>query len=407
MSSPVPPSTGTRFACFDGLRAIAALLVLGVHTAFISGFTGSSSLGIYTSRLEIGVSVFFVISGFLLYRPFALAHLQARTAPRARPFWVRRLRRIVPGYWVAYLVVTYLFGADVTARGWWSPVVDMGFAQIYPPSEVTRGISQAWSLCTEMSFYLLLPVWAWLLGRRSGSLHRSPVRQLHVELAGVGGWVALSFGFRLWCLNQPGFAASVMPNWLPAYADLFALGMLLAVLTAWFEVGGRQPSFVADRWFPWCSWAMAGVAFVAVAHLGIPVSPIYRLSVGTDLLRQTLYGLFAFFLVIPAALGPQTQGAIRAVLRSRPLVAVGVVSYGVYLWHEAAIALLVRWTGAAPFSIPWQELFPAVLVMTLVVATFSYRLVERPLQAKRRGVPRLGPQTHPGPAVVVGGLGSG
>ena len=67
------PATRTgHFAGFDGFRAIAALTVVGVHTAFASGFTSQHAvLGRYTSRLEIGVSVFFVISGFLLYRPFA------------------------------------------------------------------------------------------------------------------------------------------------------------------------------------------------------------------------------------------------------------------------------------------------------------------------------------------------
>src|SRR6516165_736286 len=68
-------SRGAHFPCFDGLRAIAALTVLGVHTTFVSGFTTSHpGWGRYTSRLEIGVEVFFVISGFLLYRPFATAH---------------------------------------------------------------------------------------------------------------------------------------------------------------------------------------------------------------------------------------------------------------------------------------------------------------------------------------------
>src|ERR1700722_19903176 len=73
-----------HFACFDGLRSIAAVSVLLLHTAWISGFTSRSWLGAYTSRLEIGVSVFFLISGFLLYRPFAVSHLAGLAAPNAR-----------------------------------------------------------------------------------------------------------------------------------------------------------------------------------------------------------------------------------------------------------------------------------------------------------------------------------
>ncbi|MGH2929844.1 MAG: acyltransferase family protein, partial [Solirubrobacteraceae bacterium] len=76
-----PQPRTVRFPCFDGLRALAALSVIGVHTTFVSGFTGRSGIGRYTSRLEIGVSVFFVISGFLLYRPFVAAHFEGREAP--------------------------------------------------------------------------------------------------------------------------------------------------------------------------------------------------------------------------------------------------------------------------------------------------------------------------------------
>ena len=85
-SSSVPaasPSTprATRFPCFDGLRALAAFAVVLVHTAFYSGLYKRSFLNVYTGRLEVGVSVFFVISGFLLYRPFVVAHLSGNPGP--------------------------------------------------------------------------------------------------------------------------------------------------------------------------------------------------------------------------------------------------------------------------------------------------------------------------------------
>jgi len=89
--------------------------VIGVHASFTSGFTIRSPLGVYTSRLEIGVSVFFVISGFLLYRPFAAAHLDGHPAPGARVFWGRRLRRIIPAYWLACLFATYVL-TGITRR---------------------------------------------------------------------------------------------------------------------------------------------------------------------------------------------------------------------------------------------------------------------------------------------------
>src|SRR6516225_7061020 len=128
-------SRGTHFPCFDGLRAIAALTVIGVHTAFASGFTTKHpGWGRYTSRLEIGVEVFFVISGFLLYRPFVAHHFGGRSARPAGAFWLRRVKRIIPAYWVAFLVITYVMRADTVVHSPVAPLVYLGFAQIYLPN---------------------------------------------------------------------------------------------------------------------------------------------------------------------------------------------------------------------------------------------------------------------------------
>ena len=188
-----------HFAGFDGLRAIAALSVLVLHAAWVSGFTVRSSLGPYTSRLEIGVSVFFLISGFLLYRPYAASHLSGRTSPNTRKFWERRLLRIVPAYWLALTVLAYVLHAVTLGPGWQGVVVPYLFLQIYVPTQVFYGITQAWSLCTEMSFYLFLPFYAMAIGYR----RRSPMNQLVRELIGVVVLYLISFWFRYWVLHLP------------------------------------------------------------------------------------------------------------------------------------------------------------------------------------------------------------
>jgi peptidoglycan/LPS O-acetylase OafA/YrhL len=371
--------------------------VVGVHTAFNSGFTGSSRLGIYTSRLEIGVSVFFVISGFLLYRPFVAARFSGRPAPSTRAFLTRRALRIIPAYWVAFVIVTYVAQADEVPAHWWSPLVYLGFAQIYVPSLATHGISQAWTLCTEMTFYLFLPLWAAALARRP----RTAARQLRAELIGVVVLVATSVVFRLWCLNNPGGVARTMPDWLPAYLDLFALGMLLAIVSSWLALHDRDNfRWLSGRWMPWVSWAAAAATFFAVSHLGIPVDPIYHLPVGTNLVRQTLYGLFALLLVLPAVLGPTDGGVIRRFLRLRPLMGLGVVSYGVYLWHQAMVTLVTRVAHDKLFTMPLAQLFPAVVVSAVGAATLSYYLVERPAQRWARRLTR--PRSHPPVAELAG-----
>lgn len=384
---------GTHFPCFDGLRAFAALTVVGVHTSFVSGLTlRSSTLGRYTSRLEIGVEVFFVISGFLLYRPFALAHFGGQAPPQARRFWVRRLKRIIPAYWVAFVFLTYVLRANTGGPGWKGPLVYLGFAQIYFPTYALHGISQAWSLCTEMTFYLMVPLYAAVVGWAGRRL----ASQLRVELAGLATLTAISFAFRIpvlpaayrdGMLHHNGHVVQVMPNWLPAYLDQFALGMLLAVGSAYLAHRDSRPSWLWHPALPWASWLLALVCFWAVGNIGLPLVPLVPSDLGLSLARQTLYGLFAFFTVLPAVFGAQDRGAIRALLRWRPLVLIGIVSYGVYLWHEGFIHMYLVWTGDHLFNIPWLHLTVVIGGLAVAAATASYVLVERPIL--RHGRPAL------------------
>ena len=378
----------TRFACFDGLRAIAALLVVGVHTTFASGFTvHSRSYGEYTSRLEIGVEVFFVISGFLLYRPFVVAHLANRPDPDRSRFWIRRLKRIVPAYWLAFIVATYVLRADSAGHTWYGPLVFLGFAQIYDPHYILHGIGQAWSLDVEMAFYLMIPLYAaWLRpgrNRRQGIPTAATRSQLRVEMFGLGSLVAIGYAWRIPVLFLDGPHAkgviTIMPNWLPAYLDQFALGMLLAVASAYFEARGDQPRLLWNRAFPWVCWSAAVFCLWAVSHIGLSRNPIAYEPPGVSLARQALYGAFALLVVAPAVFGPQDRGAIRAFLRWWPMAALGVVSYGIYLWHEAWMHMFFVWTGDHLFKFPLIDIFSFVVLMAVVSATASYWLLERPI----------------------------
>jgi peptidoglycan/LPS O-acetylase OafA/YrhL len=384
-----------HFACFDGLRAIAAVSVLLLHTAWISGFTTRSWWGTYTSRLEIGVSVFFLISGFLLYRPFAVSHLSGSSSPSTRRFWERRLLRIVPAYWLALTVLTYVFHLTTMGPGWQGVVTHYFFLQIYFPTQVFYGITQAWSLCTEMTFYLFLPLYASLVVFR----RRSQKNQLVREFIGLVVLTLISYGFRYWALHLPLLTvkdgkfvaictpncgtratfATLLPNWLPAYLDLFALGMLLAVLSAWAAERGSEPSWLSHPLLPWISWAGAALAFAAVSHVVTDHSILYFVTVRVNIEKQTLYGVFAFLLLLPAVFGPQDRSLIRRLLRSWPMVSVGVISYGIYLWHLPLIDGFLDWTGWQPRMEPFWILALGVFVCAVFFATLSYFGLERPI----------------------------
>ncbi|MEY2568162.1 MAG: hypothetical protein QOE35_2691 [Actinomycetota bacterium] len=368
-----------RFPCFDGFRAIAAVMVLLIHASIGTGAIRGERAGPFLARMDAGVAVFFVISGFLLYRPYVVEHLGGRAALPTAAFWRRRVLRIFPAYVVALAVIAYVLQQrSVPARD--APFY-FGLLQVYRPQTVLGGLSQAWSLCVELSYYALLPLYAWLLGRR----RTSPTRQVWLEWAGLASLVAMALGFRAWVRLAD--ISTYTVNWLPAWLDLFALGMALAVLSANAERGrpGRVVTAVGRR--PAACWLGAAVAFWFVAtQLDLPRGAA-PMNVVQEVGSHWLYGLIGLLIVLPGVFGDQRQGLIRRMLQSRPVVAVGVVSYGIYLWHIAVLEKVIphlRGLGRLEFAV-------AVIVglaLTYVVARISYVVVERPaLELKGRVTP--------------------
>src|SRR5215212_2655336 len=152
-----------RFPLMDSMRAIAALLVLGTHAAFFSeAFHGRETLQALAARLDSGVTVFFLISGFLLYRPFVAARFASEEPPLARAYAWRRFLRIVPGYWTALTGSAIWLGLGIFSGGF---AIYYGLAQIYVHRYSLGGLPQAWSLCVEITFYAFLPLYAWLMRR--------------------------------------------------------------------------------------------------------------------------------------------------------------------------------------------------------------------------------------------------
>ena len=403
---PAPPAVAhRRFPCFDGLRAIAAVTVVVVHTAFPSGFsTNQHRWGAYTARLEIGVAVFFLISGFLLYRPFAAAHLAGRAGPPLRPYFTRRLLRIVPAYWVALVFAAYVLHV-VTPQidDWRSVIVYFGFLQIYSSHYVLHGISAAWTLCVEMSFYVFLPVYAWALARWSRRRGRHPLR---VELVGLAALVVVSELYKVAVYAKPTGQQTGAGTWLPAQLDLFALGMALAVGSVWWSEHRPEPVALSHRHLPALCWAGAlGAFWVVSTQAGLPRVPVYLATLGQVLGRQSLYGVFAWLLILPAVFGPQDAGAIRRLLRSRPFVAVGLVSYGIYLWHEPWMLQVLAWRNRPLFTMSFLTLTLEVGGLAMACATASYLVVERPVQRLGHGRRRAGAlaarRTVPSPAAVT------
>ena len=222
------------------------------------------------------------------------------------------------------------------------------------------GIPPAWTLCVEISFYALLPLYALALRRARGSIR--------VELAVLAALSLAALAFRT-ALHHDG-AAHTIEGTLPGLFDWFAAGMALAVLS----VAGRLPTRA-----PWAWWAAAVGLFVVVSTaVGAPRTYDERAWSGAGwLAAHVLYGLIAACVVLPAITGRDDRGP-RRVLRVRLLAWLGLVSYGIFLWHWPLLAELRDqgvhgWAGLALLGLP----------LTVACAALSYHVVERPLLTRK------------------------
>jgi peptidoglycan/LPS O-acetylase OafA/YrhL len=382
-----------RYPLVDALRAIAAIAVVGTHAAFFAGAEAPGSLtGHFAMRLEVGVAIFFCISGFLLYRPVAAARHAGTPAPATGAYAWRRFLRIVPAYWVALALSAWWLGKSgvFTGAGVWTY---FGFAQTWREPTIGGGLTQAWTLCIEIVFYAFLPVWAWAM-RRTG-------RSLRAEVVGLGVLFALSAAWKVVVLTAGSQAqVRVTPQLLalPAYLDEFALGMGLAVLTLWLR-GRPEPRWlrVAD----W-SWGLAAAAFVVVSlAIGIGNRLFEPMTPAEYLARHYLYALIGVTMLAPAVLGTRRGGPVRALLGNRVLGWLGLVSYGIYLWHDTVLALLARWHfERIDVPHPYIAWPVAGLAGAALVAAVSWYGIERPILSLRRLVPGGG--RRPAPPIADG-----
>jgi peptidoglycan/LPS O-acetylase OafA/YrhL len=383
-----PPPGNPRFAPVDGLRAVAAMAVLITHTAFLSGFNGHGFPGQITARLDAGVSLFFVISGFLLYRPFVAARLQGRSGPTIRRYARRRIIRIVPAYWLALTVLAIWPGLPlVHSHDFW---VYYLFLQEYSVDWARGGIGAAWSLAVEVQFYILLPFYA--LGLASLLRGRAVRAQIQIEYAVLAALAALSLGIRAWSFidkSPDTISQTILGTFL-----WFALGMGLAVTSArWHDVPvAERPAplrLVVER--PLLLWAAAAALLIGVSQIGMPVLSLATYTLRDWMVGHVMYGLLAVCFAAPIMLGVDGRGGIpERLLTLRPIAWLGLISYGIFLWHHPLTGKFIHvqdWTTHGS-SIIYTL---AVFLAATTAATLSYYLLERPLLRFKDPRPRTPP----------------
>nr|WP_158018877.1 acyltransferase [Mycobacterium basiliense] len=348
---------GTRsfLPAVEGMRACAAMGVVVTHVAFQTGHS-SGAVGRLFGRFDLAVSVFFALSGFLLWRGHAAAARGLTPRPRTGRYLRSRVVRIMPAYVVAVVVIlTLLPDADHASLTVW--LANLTLTQIYVPLTLTGGLTQMWSLSVEVGFYMALPLFA-LLARRLPTRARVPVIATLAVLSWVWAWLPVASG------------AGMNPlNWPPAFFSWFAAGMLLA---EWIHGPIGWPHRLARRRILIGTVAVAAY-LVAASPLAGPAGLVQ--GTATQFAVKTAMGaVVAFALVAPLVLDRPDMP--HRLLGTAVMVTLGRWSYGLFIWHLAALDMVFPVIGVFPFT----GRMPTVLVLTLVfgfaIAAVSYALVE-------------------------------
>lgn len=362
---------GRRNLAVESLRGVAALGVVGYHLSKVIEWRSHGPLRTVLANGDAGVTLFFVLSGFLLWRPFAAASLDGERFPSVRQFARNRALRILPAYWVALtLVMLFVSGSRPAGAAPWPFYL---FAQNYSRGAHLGVIAPAWSLAVEAVFYVALPVFGLLvfhLSRRAAT--RADRYRLQLWL--IAAWFGLGLADKLyWMVVRHAPARDVFTyfQFLPK-AHLFAFGMLLAL----WHAHDRTTSPL--RGSP--PWLAPVLGFGIVAAASVAREATFTTAVMFD--TATALG---FFLVVSAvAFDGDGHTRLSRALHWRPLVWIGVVSYSLYLLHERILRLMVRRgliSSSPAFAI--ADLI-AVVAVSLVAAWLLYRFVEKPFLSLRK-----------------------
>jgi len=348
--------------------------------------------------------MFFVLSGFVIYRPFVAHRVLGAPHPGIVAYVRRRVLRIVPAYWLALTILAIYPGlGGVFTEDWW---VYYGLLQLYPiydASECGRmvggcGIAPAVTLGGELGFYLMIPAYAALIGALTRGRLRS--RWLLTVLL-LGALALVSVVFRVWSAVHVPPLPYVFYG-VPGTFLWLALGLGMAAATVALE--GREGASRPVRLIaahPSACW-LVGIAIYLTLAIVYPAPILALFKTGRlQLVLEFLgVGLSAALIVITAVFGEGTGGLPRRILANRVLSWLGVVSYGIYLYHVPFQVKLVDLDipgllpGAGPVTLPALS-----LVVATLCAAISYYAFERPiLKLKDPRRARSSPAPLPGKA---------
>jgi peptidoglycan/LPS O-acetylase OafA/YrhL len=367
-------SSASRNAPLDSVRGLAAVGVFVFHASNRIGETYGTPYR-FLGHLDVGVRVFFALSGYFIYRPFVRAHLRDGSGLDLVEYSWKRFWRIYPAYWIALAFAVVVGYATIEGiSGVWKHGL---LVQDYFEDEGGTGIRESWTLVVEVALYVLVPVFALavrLLGRVFG--------RVRAEFVGVG---AVLFGAAIALpayvdargfFEEPGLGRVLEPALLAVGG-----GMMLAVIESveWSSRTRERIERVAEpagRW--WVAAALVMALLVGWLTDGFESPTDHNASTEGWIHYQWGHALIALLLVVPLVLAPNGGGALRRWLSLRVFVFVGVISFSFYLWHIRVLTVVRDLGGFEHGLIGAIVAGAAALIGALFVGWLGHRFIEQP-----------------------------
>lgn len=376
-------SAGTsHLRTLDGLRAVASLLVVGTHVGFWTGLVSPSFTGALVARLDVGVALFFALSGFLLSRPWIVAALSGddRRRPSLRVYAVRRLARIAPAYWCALAAVLVLEGARLLRPELLSTdrLTPLNLASHLVLTQDLIGdhlssFSQTWSLTTEASFYVALPALGWLLCRRAARAGSADERYAVVVRGCVAGLV-LGAAVTAYAATDLPLGTGPLATSLLGHAGWFAVGAWVCALRLTGRRPGRLGALRPDELV-----ALAALCFVLAASPAGGQLLFASPEPWQAAVRELLYAGVAALALLAATQQTDRPSVTVRVVTHRAMVWVGDRSYGLFLWHLPVLFVVLTVLGGPLFEPSPLLTGGLTLAISLAIADASFRWVEQPV----------------------------
>ena len=385
----------------DGLRALACLLVVWHHTT--QRFNPETAAGwiqnihFFGMRGEVGVSLFFVLSGCLLSLPFWNAFVNAERLPSLRTYVINRAARIIPAFWInlifCTLIAYWIFDQNIN---WWRLISGLFFINSYHyssffPAELNGPL---WSIGLEVSCYLLLPIVLFTIIKR--------IKRLSLAFAGLITWIlALQLlnpwiiskfmtgeDLKGWKYGQTGGAKQWLPYWnIDSFFSQFLCGSLAALAIVTLTSREIKKSIAFDL----------STLFFTIAAIWLVAS---RLTPGApdSFTKQPYMAPFYAILMAAVLVSASMSTQIYRILDNKLFRWISKLSFSIYLWHMFLIVIIERrvldnyvYYGLTDIW-QWILISSIVLGVSIAIAATSWRFVESPVlqfARKRRKIALL------------------